>query len=151
MFMYYYKYADQHDTMPKFVLYSAHAETVAPIIRAFNFWPLLTPDPASMVLVNFYEQACPEDIDQTSCIQVEGVYVPHWRIKKEVRTLFSYPVETFEHILNFTLDKYIQASGVKTRDVETMCKEHYEHIERYADPWKFREALYLSFQYDPNC
>ena len=125
MFMHYYKHAPSHDTMPKFVLYSALSEAVFPIIHAFNYWPLLNPDPACMVLVNFYEQACPEGVDQTSCIQVEGVYVPHWRIKKEVRTLFSYPVDQFERILNFTLDRYIQASGVESRDVEKMCQEHY--------------------------
>ena len=81
--MHYYKNAKQHDTMPKFVLYSVLSECIAPVLRAFNFWPVVLPDPASMFLINFYEQACPEDVDQTSsCIQVEGVYVPHWRLKK---------------------------------------------------------------------
>ena len=53
------------ESMPKFVLFSAHAETVAPILHAFNHPLLLTPDPASMVLVNYYEDMLCE------CLQVE--------------------------------------------------------------------------------
>ena len=136
--------------MPKFVFYSAHAETVAPIIRAFNFWPLLTPDPASMVLVNFYEQACPEGSEQETCYQVEGTYVPHWRIEKKEKTLFSYPIEEFERIIKFTLKDYIKLSGVGTSDVEKMCKEAYESKDKYADPWAFRTALYTRFRYNPS-
>lgn len=41
--------------MPKFVLYSAHAETVAPILHAFDSPLLLTPEPAAMVMALYYE------------------------------------------------------------------------------------------------
>ena len=43
--------------MPKFILYSAHAETVAPILHAFDSALLETPQPAAMVFVNFYENS----------------------------------------------------------------------------------------------
>ena len=42
-------------SMPKFVLYSAHAETMAPILHALQHPQLVTPPPASMVLINYYQ------------------------------------------------------------------------------------------------
>ena len=100
-------------TMPKFVIYSSHAEMVAPLLRAFNLWPILSPDPASMVLVNFYEIECAE-MDPCSQYQVEGVYIPHLSTKKEATTLFQYSIEYFKDILTQKLDDYVHLSGVGT-------------------------------------
>lgn len=55
--MHYYNMsgAEQPTVVPKFVLYSAHAETVAPILHAFDSPLLLTPEPAAIVMVLYYE------------------------------------------------------------------------------------------------
>ena len=44
---------------PRFFFFSAHAETVAPVLRFFNKRDLdpLTPAPTSMILFDFYDEA----------------------------------------------------------------------------------------------
>ena len=58
---------------PKFFFYSAHAETLAPILRFFQQDDLvpLTPEPASMITYDFYKQdgkfyVQAENVDQTA-------------------------------------------------------------------------------------
>ena len=40
--------------MPKFILFSNHAETIASILHSFESEMLLSPEPSYMILVNFY-------------------------------------------------------------------------------------------------
>lgn len=101
-FMHYFNMtgtATSTTAMPKFVFFSAHAETIAPILHAFEAPLVLNPDPASMVLVNFYavQQAC--EADSEDCneeqIQVEIKYVPHLRVSEEIETIAEMPVTDF--------------------------------------------------------
>jgi len=51
------KYAGEEraqQAVPKFALYSAHAETVAPMLHAWLDPQTLNPPPASMILFNYY-------------------------------------------------------------------------------------------------
>ena len=150
MFMHYFNMTGDAQAMPKFVFYSAHAETVAPISRAFGYATITTPEPSFMVFVNFFEHPCADNSEKT-CYSVEGSYVPHWRLyEKEIKG-FSYPIEEFEEWIGKSLDVYVAMSGVGTRDVEKMCKEDYEHsiYDHYTDPWKFQSMLYKHFDFNP--
>ena len=49
--------------MPKFVLFSNHAETIASILHSFDFPMLLSPEPSYMILVNFYLDTASYDVD----------------------------------------------------------------------------------------
>ena len=90
--MHYFNMTGTAEAMPKFVFYSAHAESIAPITRAFDYWELLDPSPAFMAFVNFYEVACADNADET-CYQVEGSYVPHWRLEKEEIEGFEFSID----------------------------------------------------------
>ena len=61
------------ETNPKFFLYSAHAESLGPVLRFFEQESLvpLTPEPASMITFDFYKQdgkfyVEAENVDQES-------------------------------------------------------------------------------------
>ena len=76
-FMHYFNRSGQvsdSTPMPKFILYSAHAETVAPILHAFDSPLLETPQPAAMVFVNFYENS--ELLSLDDRFKVEITLVP---------------------------------------------------------------------------
>lgn len=88
MFMHYFNMTGEAKTMPKFVFYSAHAETVAPILHAFDSPTLLTPDPASMVLVHYYQ-----NVDGSIDVVID--YVPHMRIKREFIQIADMPLAAF--------------------------------------------------------
>ena len=49
--------------MPKFVLFSNHAETLGSILHSFDFPRLLSPEPSYMLLVNFYLDTSSYDVD----------------------------------------------------------------------------------------
>ena len=49
--------------MPKFMLFSNHAETMAAILHSFDFPMLLSPEPSYMVLVNFYLDTSSYNVD----------------------------------------------------------------------------------------
>ena len=78
-FMTYYNMQRNRDqkVMPKFILLSAHGETMLPILQNFSeFFDFNTLDPnlASMFLVNFFEcQTC----DNEDKFSVEIFYYPH--------------------------------------------------------------------------
>ena len=124
MFMHYFNMTGDAQAMPKFVFYSAHAETIAPISRAFGHATIEKPDPSSMVFVHFYEHTCSDNSKKT-CYSVEGVYVPHWRLTDEVIKVFSLSIDEFEQWVNASLDEYVAMSGVGTRDVAEMCEQKY--------------------------
>ena len=87
--MSYFNRTGEATAMPKFVLYSAHAETVAPILHALQNPQLVTPPPASMVLVNYYlDTECAASTDD-DCLRVVGSYVPHLRTMEEVDEIFN--------------------------------------------------------------
>ena len=48
--------------MPKFMLFSNHAETMAAILHSFDF-PMLLIEPSYMVLVNFYLDTSSYNVD----------------------------------------------------------------------------------------
>ena len=48
--------------MPKFILFSNHAETIASILHSFESEMLLSPEPSYMILVNFYLDTSSYDI-----------------------------------------------------------------------------------------
>ena len=150
MFMHYFNMTGNAQAMPKFVFYSAHAETIAPISRAFGHATIETPDPSFMVFVHFYENACADNSKKT-CYSVEGVYVPHWRLTDKVIKVFSLSIDEFEKWVNASLDEYVAMSGVGTRDVVEMCEQKYVRSpeDPYTDPWLFRTMLYKHFDYDP--
>lgn len=64
--------------LPKVVIFSAHAENVAPVLHALGHPLTLNPVPASMVLVNFYKSKSRKDIDPRK-YWVEGTYLPNAR------------------------------------------------------------------------
>ena len=138
-FMHYVNMSEKTTTvMPKFILFSGHSETVAPILQAFKTDRTLKPDPASMVLVNFYGKV--DDVEDTEAeteIHVEIKFVPHLRLSDEVQTIASMPVDWFERQIADSLFNYIYESGVKTRFVPDMCKETYVRNpdDSYGDPW----------------
>ena len=78
-FITYYNMQRNRDkkVMPKFILLSAHGETMLPILQNFSeFFDFntLDPNPASMFLVNFFEcQSC----DYEDKFSVEISYYPH--------------------------------------------------------------------------
>ena len=48
---------DEHTTFPKFILYSSHAEEVAPLLHALDNPLLVDPNAASAVYVEYFETA----------------------------------------------------------------------------------------------
>ena len=79
---YFLKYANNSGQFsgeaPKFVFYSAHAETVAPIQRLFRYpfdMDLINPEPAAMVLVNYWRCDLCHESDPNK-YQVSASYVP---------------------------------------------------------------------------
>lgn len=107
MFMHYFSMTGEAKakTMPKFVIYSGHAETMAPILRAFDFPTLLNPEPASMLLVHYYQNT-------DGRIDVVIDYVPHLRVKCEFIQIAHVPLAVFQAILQEKLADYVESSGV---------------------------------------
>ena len=48
--------------MPKFILFSNHAETIASILHSFESELFLSPEPSYMILVNFYLDTSSYDV-----------------------------------------------------------------------------------------
>ena len=111
----------------------------------------LKPDPASMILVNFYQKQEQDDTETETNIHVEIKFVPQLRLSDEVQTIASMPVTEFEDQVADSLFNYVYESGVKTRYVPDMCKETYVRNpeDGYGDPWQFKKDLYESFDFNP--
>ena len=62
---------------PRLFLFSAHGETIAPILRFFNQHDLypLTPDPTAMILFDFYDEA---GISWVSAAYVQDSFAYHF-------------------------------------------------------------------------
>ena len=153
--MNYFNMTGTATAMPKFVLYSGHAETVAPILHAFKSPLLLNPDAGSMVLVNFYvdQHADETEAEEISNNHIHVVikYVPHLRLSDEVVTIAAMSINEFQRWVANSLSNYIDESGVETRSVPEMCKDTYVRSaeDGYGDPWKFRKNMYEAFDFHP--
>ena len=84
--MKYFSKSTDATSMPKFVLYSAHAETVAPILHALKHPLLLNPEPSAMVLVNYYGCRTCSTLDEDRTF-VEVSFSPQYRLGQSVETL----------------------------------------------------------------
>ena len=140
---YFNRTGEASTVLPKFAFYSAHAETIAPLLRAFNYDYLVTPDPASMVLVNYYEcTSCAADAQDR--FQVVVTYYPHYRISPESEVLMTLTASDFELFLTTSLESYEAFSHVNTTDVPEMCSKDYSPPDprNYSDPEDYRSQLY---------
>lgn len=154
MFMHYFNMTGDATAMPKFVLYSAHAETIAPILHAFESPLLLNPTPASMVLVNFYADQHEGELSETEAaeqIHVEIEYVPQLRLSDEKDTIAAMSITEFQRWITDALDNYVEESGVGTRSVPAMCDQAYVRSaeDMYGDPDQFRKDLYKAWDFNP--
>lgn len=141
--------------MPKFVLFSAHAETIFPIQKAFQSFMStgpFHPDPAAMLFVNFYECVTCND-GETYKVKVS--FIPH-DIEKEDADHVEHIVTmtTREFILfleQYSIDSYVKRFDIDTTDVPQLCKEDYDRMGKpYSSPEAFRRTLYETFDYRPS-
>ena len=115
--------------MPKFVLFSAHAESIFPIMKAFEYFLpaelLYQSNPSSMFFVNFFE--CKSCCDGENYI-VEVNFYPKDADKDIDYKEHIVTMSTRKFILfleNYSIDGYIKKYNIATTDVSQLCKEDY--------------------------
>ena len=143
---------DAQTVMPKFILYSAHAETIFPIMRDFSYFAdfgAFHPNAASMFFVNFYECASCEGEDKFSA---EVSFYPHeydQDDKDQLQQVANLTLTGLSQWIEFTIAMYLQQYGLDTGDEAKLCEEDYEE-QYYWNPEEYRTMLYEKFDFNPE-
>lgn len=165
MFTKYFK-PEEHTVFPKFILYSAHAETVAPFYLAFNQPDLITnPEPASGVFIQYMQ--CKNQFfcgNQTDNIRVRVYYASDPRNLSTWQALnltlgetdhslqskdLSMDVTDFQKWLDGVTEEWYKGFGVKSgTPMKEVCQVNYTHTADdvpYTDPLPIQDALYSHY------
>jgi len=132
---------------PKFVLYSTHAETLAPLLNYFGVPTSVvpfTPDPATFAVFNFYEDAAASsELDKFS---VTAGYVSDWQ------TYSFYDGSLYEFAQRLVDSITLYDSQFGASDLKTICEVPFTPVGPVLaqDPQHFKERLYRTFGYNPS-
>ena len=141
-FMQYYKFTGLQVTDAlHYVFYSAHAETVAPLLRYFNVQELapFTPPPSSFLHFEFY-----------SVVGMEPRIAAYFVQGNDIDIVFDQDSSDFVKETESALQNYAARVGAQT--VSEMCKLDYVH----EDPWQlssaedFKNKLYAAYNFSPD-
>ena len=110
-------------TFPKFVLYSAHAETLAPLMIAFKTGRAHRCDPGSAIFLEFYERAGHNYVrsyfKESAGSADQVIEIPGAAAEDDG----AVPIEAFAAFVNNTLLEYDDPEqGGIAGDVEAACK-----------------------------
>jgi len=127
------------DKNPKFFFFSAHAETLAPLIRFFHLQSEvpLTPVPSAMLIFNYYSEA--------GKFWVEGNYVAG-----DTDTPFlNMKSEYFEQMSLSVVDGYAAMMG--SDDMKTVCQEPFDQAMNVSmsAASEFKSMLYETYDFNP--
>ena len=118
--------------LPKFIMYSGHAENLSPLLNVLKNPLGMMPPPASSVLFKFYKCAeCKGDEKH----QIQPVFAPYPDDEAaEFPLIFSKSQQknglmttvAFEAFLQEQLDFVVKDSGAASTDIEAICQTKYE-------------------------
>jgi len=118
------------DVFPKFVLYSAHAETVHPLVQALGFKTVAEVPAASALFVEFFTTGM-DDYEQ----KVRLLFKPN---PQDEVTLLEGDLSldefqtTVQGIIQEWKEMEEQRGALRGSEVEQWCTEEYTHIEDYT-------------------
>ena len=153
-FSQYFK-ADEHSVFPKFILYSSHAEEVAPLLHALENPLLVDPSPASAVFVEYFESAQGD-------LRVRVLFNDNtWEFEDRKPLFFNRVVQAEDG--SMTVDEFKRFISAKIEgwdseypqgDVPEKCDQPFEFVDPsrtdfFAPPESFREALYNYYGVKP--
>mmetsp|Transcript_32453 Transcript_32453/g.42905 ORF Transcript_32453/g.42905 Transcript_32453/m.42905 type:complete len:146 (+) Transcript_32453:1009-1446(+) len=138
--MHYFNMSGREMTIePKLIIFSTHAETVAPLLRFFNMQVdvPLTPAPSSMVIFDYFEH-----YDR---VKVRGRFVSG----DEELILLNMDADDFQEMSEGSLKAYAGKMG--TADMEQVCQMPFEGPASVSleAALAFKDTLYGAFGYDP--
>lgn len=149
---------DEHTTFPKFILYSTHAEEVAPLLHALDNPLLLDPPPASAVYVEYFESTR----EGEPALRVRVFFnADTWGFGNRTPLFFDHVEQAEDGSMSAADFQAFIAGKVSAwdekyvkGDVPEKCDRDFEHVDPgrtdfFAPPEPFREALYARFGITP--